>query len=191
MASIKSEKPEILEEIEWIRTAQKDPADFEKLFNAYFSDIFNYVLRRIGDVELARDITANTFLNALDNIKSFRWQGIRFSSWLFRIATNEINQNYRKTKRLVPLTQEMSRTFKEDAGSDTAVLQAEEQAAQNEKFKKMHIALSQLKVKYQTVLALRYFENKSLKEIAEILALSENTVKTHIRRGLIELRKML
>jgi len=48
-----------------------------------------------------------------------------------------------------------------------------------------------LKLKYQTVLTLRYFEDKSIKEISEILEMSENTVKTHIRRGLMQLRKQL
>ncbi|MFQ5627165.1 MAG: RNA polymerase sigma factor [bacterium] len=191
MAKNNLEKPDRQTEIEWIYAAQRDPAAFEHLFKVYYNDIFNYALRRTGHVEQARDITANTFLQALNHIDKFRWQGIRFSSWLFRIATNELNQDYRKTKRLVRMTPEISRVFRDDTASDAAMLQAEEQLAQNQKFKQMHTALSTLKVKYQTVLTLRYFENKSLKEIAEILELSENTVKTHIRRGLMALREML
>jgi len=191
VAKNNSEKPGKQTEIEWIRAAQDNPAAFEHLFNLYYNDIFNYALRRTGHVEQARDITANTFLQALNHIKKFRWQGIRFSSWLFRIATNEINQDYRKAKRFVRLTPEMSRVFRDDSSSDAAMLQAEEQLAQNQKFEHMHTALSKLDVKYQSVLTLRYFENKSLKEIAEILELAENTVKTHLRRGLLALREML
>ena len=187
----KSEKPDLQAEREWIAAAQRDPAAFERLFDLYYNDIFNYALRRTGDVELAQDMTSATFLQALDNIKQFRWQGIRFSSWLFRIATNELNLDYRKTKRMVRLTPELSRTVRDSTSSDSALLQAEQELAQNLRFRKMHAALQKLKKKYQTVLTLRYFENKSLKEIAEILELSENTVKTHIRRGLIALREQL
>lgn len=92
---------------------------------------------------------------------------------------------------MVRLTPELSRTFRDARSSDSQVLKAEEKMAKNIQFQKMHAALLQLKAKYQTVLTLRYFENKSIKEIAEILELSENTVKTHIRRGLIALRDIL
>lgn len=186
-----SAKPDIQTEREWIAKAQRDPAAFERLFNLYYNDIFNYALRRTGHIELAQDITSNTFLQALDNITQFRWQGIRFSSWLFRIATNELNLDYRKAKRMVPLTPDLMRTVHDDKSSDSRLLRAEEELARNELFQKMHAALMKLKVRYQAVLTLRYFENKSMKEIAEILDLSENTVKTHIRRGLIALREIL
>lgn len=184
-------KDPVAEEHLWIQAAQKDPSAFEPIFHKYHDQVFNYVLRRTAAVSLAQDITANTFLKALHHLPKFQWHGISLSSWLYRIATNEINQNYRKLKRTVPLTSELAKKLRDDRKPDTAMLELEESIAKNEKFKKVCSVLAKLKLKYQTVLTLRYFENKSIREIAEILELSENTVKTHIRRGLIELRKRL
>lgn len=174
-----------------IEMAQQNPDEFQHLFNKYYDPIFNYALRRSCDAHIADDVAATTFLKAFDKIKNFKWKGISFSAWLYRIATNEIAQIYRKTKRTTPLTSQVAANLKDERSSDTALLEAEELLARNEKFKQIHTALSRLKMKYQTALTLRYFEDKSIKEIAAILDLSENTVKTHIRRGLKQLREYL
>lgn len=179
------------QERQLIEKAQKNPDDFQHLFNKYYDAIFNYVLRRSCDVHIADDVAATTFLKAFDQIKNFKWKGVSFSAWLYRIATNEIAQVYRKSKRMIPLTSEAEAKLKDERSSDSALLEAEESVARNEKFKQIHAALSRLKRKYQTALTLRYFEDKSIKEIAAILDISENTVKTHIRRGLKQLKEYL
>ena len=184
-------KTGINQEQQWIAAAQKDPSEFKQLFCKYYNRIFNYALRRTGDVSMADDIAANTFFNALAKIKKFQWRGVSFSAWLFRIATNEINQLYRKSKHLIPLNPEIEAHLIYDRSSDSALLEVEEAVARNEKFKQVHAAIVTLKLKYQTALILRYMEEKSIKEIAEILDISENTVKTHIRRGLIQLKERL
>lgn len=182
---------EKLQEREWLERAKSDPAAFEPIFQKYHDAIFNYALRRLQNLTLAEDITANTFLKALDNLHKFHWQGVALSSWLYRIATNEINLHYRKFKRQVPLTLEHTKALVDERQTDAALLQDEDRAILNGRYKKACRLLAGLKLKYQSVLALRYFEDKPIKEIAEILELSENTVKTRIRRGLIELRKEL
>ncbi len=182
---------ELQQERSWILASQKDPSAFEPLFQKYHDMIFNYALRRTCNVHHAQDITANTFLKSLDHIQNYQWKGISFSSWLYRIATNEINLNYRKFKRIVPLTSELAVNLKSDRDTDSELIKIEESIQKNEKFKKVCAVLAKLPLKYQTILSLRYFEEKSIKEIADILELSENTVKTHIRRGLIQLRKQL
>ena len=174
-----------------VAMAQKNPDDFKHLFNKYYDTIFNYALRRTGNAHLANDVAANTFLKALDQINNFQWRGSSFSAWLYRIATNEIFQVHRKSKRTIRLTSEVKDRLQDDNSSDSALLEAEEMVARNEKFKQIHAALSKLKIKYQTVLTLRYFEDKSIKEIAAILNMPENTVKTHIRRGLTHLKEYL
>ena len=174
-----------------IEMAQQNPDDFEHLFNKYYDTIFNYALRRTGNAYSADDVAANTFLKAFSQIKNYQWKGVAFSAWLYRIATNEIAQSYRKSKRTVPLSSEITARLKDDRSSDSALLEAEELIVRNEKFKQIHASISRLKIKYQAALTLRYFENKSIKEMAAILELSENTVKTHIRRGLKRLKELL
>lgn len=174
-----------------VELAKQNSAAFEHLFNKFFDKIFNYALRRTGDPHLADDITSSTFMKAFDQIENFKWRGISFSAWLYRIATNEINQLYRKSKRTIALSDDMKKNLADDRFTDTRLLEIEELVAKNEQFRKVHTALSRLKPKYQAALTLRYFENKSIKEIAAILDLSENTVKTHIHRGLSKLRDYL
>ncbi len=182
---------EFVSEQELIERAKQDPSEFQHLFNKFFNKIFNYALRRTGDAYLADDITSNTFMRAYDQIGSFKWRGISFSAWLYRIATNEINQLHRKKKRTTSLTTQMTASLADDRFTDTELLEIEESIANNEKFRQIHAALSRLKTKYQSALTLRYFENKSIKEIAAILDISENTVKTHIHRGLKKLKDYL
>ncbi len=182
---------EIEQEKAWVEAARRDPQAFQNLFDKYHDRILNYALRRTCNLHLAQDITASAFMKALDNIHKFTWRGVTFSAWIYRIATNEINQNYRKIKRMTPLTPEISRGVTDDVRSDNSVLRREEMQVQKAKMKRVYAALAKLKPRYQTVLSLRYFENKSIKEIAEILELPENTIKTHIRRGLIQMREQL
>ncbi len=174
-----------------IERAKHDASGFQLLFNKFYDEIFNYALRRTGDAHLADDIAANTFLKAFDQIGNFKWRGISISAWLYRIATNEINQLHRKMRRTTALTSDMAAKLADDRYTDSELMEIEEAIAKNEQFRKVHAALYRLKTKYQSVLTLRYFENKSIKEIAAILDISENTVKTHIHRGLNKLKEYL
>lgn len=183
--------PETRQELTWIREAQQDPAAFEPIFNKYYNAIFNYILRRAPDVSTAKDITSNTFLKALDHIGQFKWKGIPFSSWLYRIATNEINQHYRKNKKLVHLSETQAASIESDVQSDAGLTASEEALEKDRQAIRIKTVLIKLKPKYQDVLTLRYFEDLPVKEIAIILDLPENTVKTHIRRGLKNLEKWL
>ncbi len=74
--------------------------------------------------------------------------------------------------------------------ADSDLLETEARNKNREHIRRLHAVLARLHVKYQTVLSLRYFERKSIKEISEILNIPENTVKTRIRRGLIALKKL-
>ncbi len=85
----------------------------------------------------------------------------------------------------------MEISLKDDRTTDTSMLELEELVSKNKKFKQIHAAITTLKMKYQAAISLRYLEEKSILEIAEILKLSQNTVKTHIRRGLLLLRDRL
>ena len=172
---------------------KKDPKKFGILFDQYYNRIFGYVLRRTLDYDLASDIVAETFLKAFLKINSFRWKGISISSWLFKIATNEINYYYRKQKytpRSLDLlldSDEFDIRNTESIEEEKAKIE-EELKAHND-FVLVQKQLEKLPVKYQEVIALKYFEEKSIKEISEILDKKEGTVKSLISRGLQKLRE--
>ncbi|MBU2575818.1 hypothetical protein KKF64_01905 [Patescibacteria group bacterium] len=92
------------EEKQLIKRAKKDPQAFGAIFEEYYEPIFGYVLKRTGHVHSAQDIVSETFFKALDRLWQFKWQNVSISSWLYRIATNEVNQYYRKrTKDVLKL----------------------------------------------------------------------------------------
>src|SRR4029434_5456253 len=84
------------EDKELIRLAQKDPLVFGRLYDQYYPKIFGYVLKRTGDLIVTQDITAETFFKALKKLWQFRWRNIPLSAWLYKIATHEITQYFRK-----------------------------------------------------------------------------------------------
>jgi len=87
------------------------------------------------------------------------------------------------------LSDERISRLKSDKLADDDLIRAENAVQENRQFQRMHRALKTLNMKYQTVLTLRYFENLSIRDIARIMDLSENTIKTHIHRGIKHLKK--
>ncbi|MFO0267425.1 MAG: RNA polymerase sigma factor, partial [Cyclobacteriaceae bacterium] len=89
---------EIHEELLILERARKDAREFGALYEKYFDRIFYFVLRQVDDEELAGDLCSQTFVNALNHLPRYEFRGLPFSAWLYRIATNEVNKHYRKTK---------------------------------------------------------------------------------------------
>ena len=143
-------------------------------------------------MELSKDITSETFIKAFTHIGKFKWRNIPFSSWLFRIATNEMNMADRK-KKYTPdsLDECLENSLIDPQSMETEKLIVEKQMQQNEDFMSVQQKLLLLPLKYKEVIALRYFEEKSIKEISEILGKNEGTVKSLLSRGIDKLRKLL
>ena len=89
---------DLSEEKELVEKAQRDPEAFGELYDQYYSPIFGYVLKRVANIETAEYITSEVFFKTLKNLGQFRWQNISFSFWLYRIATNQITDYFRKSK---------------------------------------------------------------------------------------------
>jgi RNA polymerase sigma-70 factor (ECF subfamily) len=165
---------------------------FGTLYDIYYSGIFGYILHRTANVEDAQDITSQTFLKALNNIKQFKWRGISFSSWLYRIASNEIADQYRIRKKRHDCSREFFKLMDIKSSSvENDVIQAEEELKRHQDYLRVQAKIAGLPVKYQEVIALRFFENKDILEICEILGKPEGTVKSLLHRGLEKLRKAL
>lgn len=180
------------EEKELIEQARKDPEKFGELFEAHYQTILSYALRRVGDVVLAQDVTANTFLKAYKKLWQFKWRGIPFVAWLYRIAGNEIKSHYRKANRegvSLETLHEMSGFEPEDLHDvEQELIEAEQKLAEQKQFLKVRRLVSSLDEKYQEVLYLRFFEDLKIREIAQILGKREGTIKSLISRALGRLR---
>lgn len=178
---------DLSKEKETIEEAKKNPEVFGLLYDKYYQPIFSYVLKRTANIELAKDLTSQTFFKALTKLGTFRWQNVPFSSWLYRIASNEIVNHFRKNKYKV-VSLEKIPTLVSNANPLTEIINAEKELKKHKDFLNVREKLSKLPFKYQEVITLRFFEKKKIKEISEILGKREGTVKSLIHRGLSRLK---
>lgn len=183
------------QEQELIQQCHRDPTAFSQVFDNWYPAVFGYMFRRTADYDLSKDIAAETFLKAYLNIHQFSWRGISLSTWLYRIATNELNQYYRKQKYQPQSLQQllenpyMEKLLHQQQDDEREIMEAELQA--HDDYNQIRINLLKLDIKYQEVISLRYFEQKTNTEISVILDKNEGTVKSLLSRGLEKLRNML
>lgn len=178
-----------------IEQCRTERAAFGKVFDLWYKPLFGYILRRTADYDLSKDIAAETFLKAFLKIGSFRYRGVSLSSWLYRIATNELNQYYRSSKYKPQSLQQllenpqMEKLLHQQDDDEREMMERELQAFND--FNQVRANLVKLDIKYQEVIALRYFEQKTNSEISAILDKNEGTVKSLLSRGLEKLRNLL
>ena len=183
------------QEAQLIKQCRVDPAAFGEVFDHWYKPVFGYIMRRTGDYDLSKDIATETFLKAFLKIGGFQWRGISLSAWLYRIATNELNQYYRNKKYKPESLQEllenprMEKLFHNQDDNEREMIEKELQAYTN--YNRIRANMQNLNVKYQEVISLRYFEQKTNSEISLILDKNEGTVKSLLSRGLEKLRNML
>ena len=180
------------QERELIERAKNDTEAFGELYDRYYSQIFGYVLRRTANIEIAQDVTSEVFFKTLKNLGRFRWRHVPFSSWLYRIAAHEIANYFRENKHRQLCLEEVSSSISiSDPSAETELIEAEAALKRHEDFLILHESISKLSVKYQEVITLRFFENKQVREIGEVLGKREGTVKSLLHRGLEKLRELM
>jgi len=182
---------DLSKEKELIEEAKKNPEVFGLLYDEFYKPIFNYILKRTTDIELTQDLTSQTFFKALKGLGKFHWQNIPFSAWLYRIATNEINNFYRKQKRIIQISLDKIPEIPSEDTPEKEIEIAEEELKKKEDFIKLQKSILRLEPIYQTVITLRFFEKKKVSEIGQILAKPEGTIKSQIHRALKELKKIM
>ena len=165
-----------------IAEARSNPAVFVQLYRRHYDAVFRYCVHRLFERQAAEDVTSDVFLKAVENIHRFKGNEQQFRNWLYRIATNAVNNYLRKTAR----RNRLLKVAREQANSQVAdcVESADKLALLKE-------AVFALKPRYQTIITLRFFENLKLTEIAEVLGSSPGTVRSQLARALAKLRKNL
>lgn len=171
-------------EEEWIevQAAQKNPAAFRVLYSRYYEPIFRFVYQRTSDESLTADLCSQVFLKAMQNLHKYSYKGVPFSAWLFRIASNEIAQHFRKTKKNRVVTiEDQNISDIEDEYEDKAELEVNIGILKE--------VIQHLKPEEVQILELRFFEKRAFKEIADILDITENNAKVKIYRLLQKMKK--
>jgi len=159
---------------------------FGRLYDHYQPKIYRFVLIKVGRREDAEDLTHQVFLSAWQSIKNYRHLGHPFSSWLYKIARNQIIDFYRTSKREQSL-EEVSIERIEMVSPPVAQLAAEHAL----EFGRIQNAIQKLKPYYQDVIIMRFVEELSLKEVAAVLGKSEGAIKLMQHRAVKVLRKLI
>jgi len=169
-----------------IAGVRDNPSAFVRLYRRHYDAVFRYCIHRLFNRDMAEDITADVFLKVVENLDSFQGEEKQFRNWLYKIATNAVNDHLRRTARRDGLLKGACRQI----GSKVADCQAPE-VQSVEKLALLREAVLSLKPRYQTIITLRFFENLKLIEIAEVLNSSPGTIRSQLRRALAKLRKVL
>ncbi|WP_458415151.1 RNA polymerase sigma factor SigW [Schinkia sp. CFF1] len=169
-----------------------DQNAFSEIVDLFKDKVFQLCYRMVGNRHDAEDIAQEAFIRAYININSYDLNR-KFSSWLYRIATNLSIDRLRKKKPDFFLDAEIEGTegltmYSQIPSDDP---QPEEMVESLEFQEWIQQGIDELPVMYRSVIVLKYIEELSLKEIGEILDLPIGTVKTRIHRGREALRKRL
>ncbi|WP_421382715.1 RNA polymerase sigma factor SigW [Bacillus salacetis] len=169
-----------------------DQDAFAEVIELYKDKVFQICFRMLGNRHEAEDIAQEAFIRAYVNIHTFN-QKRKFSTWLYRIATNLCIDRIRKKKPDYYLDAEVTGTDGLTMYSQVAAegQLPEEEVEEMELQAEIQRQILKLPDKYRSVIVLKYIEELSLQEISEILDLPLGTVKTRIHRGREALRKQL
>jgi len=165
-----------------VEAAQNDPARFAELYESNFERVYAFIARRVRERAVAEDLTADVFHKALANLAGFDWRGIPFASWLLRIASNVVADQWRRSaKEIVEDPPEAST----QAGGEQTELEEIERRA------RLFRMVEQLPIDQRRVIGMRFTEGKSIREIADEIGRTEGAVKQLQFRGLETLRAQL
>lgn len=167
-----------------VRRAQKrDEKAFAELYERYFDKIYRYVSIKIGDKVEAEDMTQQVFLKAVQSISSYKWQGVPFSAWLYRIAHNQVVDYFRKKSKqaTVPLDESLATASDDPVSATERSLDVEELLS----------ATKRLTEAQREVISLRFSSELSIIQVARIMGKSQGAVKALQHSAIVALRKAL
>jgi len=166
------------------RAKENDEAALTQLYEENFDKIYRYIVLKIGDRTEAEDMTQQVFLKAFKSISGYRSKGSPFSSWLFRIAHNQMVDYWRKKSKrtTVPLEESLVGSSNSNPSSETE---------QKMDIENLVAATKQLTSLQRDVVSLRFAGGLSLAEVAKTLGKSEGAIKALQHSAVVSLRKIM
>ncbi|MES3004989.1 MAG: RNA polymerase sigma factor [Patescibacteria group bacterium] len=155
-----------------------DKNHISELWDKITPKLYGYLVRTLGDKDLAQDILQTTWLKAMQSLPTFGNKGeVNFSAWLFAIARNECKQHWRKGEREIPFDESLhDRTEISTKTQDKIFIEQ---------------ILSQLSKNDQELIKLRYISDLPLNNIAKILKINPVAVRVRMHRALTEAKLIL
>jgi RNA polymerase sigma-70 factor, ECF subfamily len=186
MDEVKDQRSLLLQDEEGLvrRAQQLDAQAFAQLYEAYFDKIYRYIVLRVGYETEAEDLTQQVFMKVLHSISSYKPKGVPFSSWLYRIAHNQVVDDLRQRSKKATV----------DIEGLPLVYQGEDPQHRMENLmdiEQLKKATKQLTPAQQEVLSLRFAGELSIAECAGIMGKSEGAIKALQHAAVQSLRKVL
>jgi len=173
-----------LTDSELVSLAKKKSRHFGLLYDKYFEQIFRFVFKRLGGKEyIAGDLTQQAFIKAMANLHKYEDRGFPFSSWLYRIAQNEVSMYFRSQKKV--FTVEINENQLSSIVNEAQIgnyMSSEEQ-------EQLIAMMNDLEQEHLDIIELRFFQEMSFKEIADIYSISEASAKMRTYRILEKIAK--
>ena len=161
-----------------IEASQRQPRRFAQLYERYFDRVYAFALTRMADRVAAEDVTAETFRQAFENLARFEWRGVPFSAWLFRIAANAATDHFKRISREDVLVETSDVP---DESWEARLIQVETRARLFELVRK-------LPRDQRDVIVMRFGQEKSIRETAEVIGRTDGAVKALQHRAMQTLR---
>lgn len=168
---------------ELVLLVKKDRNAFGIIYEKYFEKIYLFIYKRVQDEALAGDICQEAMLKAMFNIAKYEDRGAPFSAWLYRIASNEVNLYFRKSKKNI--TVEIQEKDVHVILEEISLQGIEDPQTQL----KLVAALNKLPAEQTEIIDLRFFMGYSFKEIAEFYGITEANAKMRLYRILDRIKK--
>lgn len=169
-----------------IKKCRRDKKFFAPLFEHYYPYIKNYFLRHVR-AETADELAAKVFEKAFIGLDNYKWQGVSFSAWLYRIAGNSLIDYYREYTREVnrKLPFQVAETVPDKAKDpEDSYLEMDLKNDINE-------VLTTLPEREKEIIYLKFYEGQTNKTIAQQLGLSETNVSTIVYRSIAKMRELM
>jgi len=168
-------------ELDLIKDCQNGKLEsFEKLYDTYFQKIYNFIFFRTSHKETSEDLTSLTFIKALEGINDFKLDYGFFSSWLYKIARNNVIDYYRSKKSIDNIDDH------ENLKSDTNL---ESEIDIKYKLDKVEKYIKDLKPEQKEILIMRLWDQLSYREISKIVGKSEENCKVIFSRSLKSIKE--
>ena len=175
------------EEAQWLAAARRgDRNAFSKLVQAYQLPVYNLTYRMLGNAQEAEDAAQETFLRAYKRLNTYE-PDKKFSNWMLSIASHYCIDLLRR-RRFTWLSVEEDPSVQGLSSEDE---RPEDSALRRERAEQVRLLLNRLDPDYRVPLVLRYWQDLSYKEIADILNLSEPAVKTRLHRARLQMAELL
>ena len=161
-----------------------DDRAYKRLMHKYHDAIFNFIFKMVHDRQQVEDLTQEAFIKAFSSLQNFNDE-YAFSTWLYKIATNNSIDFIRKRKLQVYSIDKPIESKESDYAFELPddSYEADRDLISSQRTKLLNEAIAKLPEKYKKVIRLRHVEEKSYEEIAKSLRLPIGTVKAHIFRA--------